>query len=492
MAKAKRFCESCGKELEENASFCTGCGAKVGDKESLKEKKEETIEIKKEEAVEEKKEPVKKKRNKTAIIIASVVAVLVIGLIAFLIWFFVIRDDSSPFEKMLKEVANTTEKKVKEVKDKIEEDMKENQKKEQEKEEEKFNGFLYPINDDYGWITDINKSYYIINKKGEVISKVKYAYSPNDLIFYDGYSQLNDEIYNSKGSVVLSKKDGYESIKYTKKGFVVVEIKEEDYKDTTIKMGIYDLNKKTFNMEPVEGINRIEYLGEGMFLIDPNGRSELTTSVYNSETKKSFSIGDRFDVLFGEYKDGYIGFRDINSDEIYLLDKNGNKKLIYKDKKHVSIGQYNDGLIYIDDSFYDLEGNKVIDLKDEGVRGTPQFVNGYALIYFNTGYFTILDKSTKEYVFTPRKYIEIGRYHTGEYEIGVFEKQYKLSESGHLIVKIGNENVWAIMDHNGEITYKLPAGVNIFSQISDKGYIAVDGKEDYYITVNGKKIEIEK
>ena len=467
---AKRFCESCGKELEDNSLFCTGCGAKVVNK----EKKKEDV-------------PTNKKSSKKGTIIAIIILIL-IALILFLVWFFVIREDNSSskeekdFEKIIDKVKDNAEKEQKEIKDRIE--------KEQEVKE-KFNGWLYPLNDDYAWIKDGSTYYYLINKKGEVINKVNYSYSSSDPVFYDGYSEINDTIYNTKGAKVLSKDDGYESLEYTKKGFVIVEIKEENYKGTTEKMGIYDLNKKEYNMSPIEGINRISYLGEGMFLINPKSGNNRDTEVYNTKTKTSFSIGDRFDVLFGEFKDGYIGFRDINSDEVYLLGTDGTKKLIYKGDRHVAIGQYNDGLIYVKDSFYDKDGNKVINLKDEGIKGVPQFVNGYALVYFNTGYFTILSKETKEYVFTPRKYTEIGSYYSGDYELGIYEKQYKLSESGHLIVKTSeNEKAWAIMDHNGKIVYTLPAGVSVFSQISDSGYIAVDGKEDYYITENGKKIEI--
>ena len=473
----KKSCKYCGKELDDKSSFCTGCGAKI----------DESKEIIQED---------KPNKNGKTVAIVSIIVVVVIALIVFLVWFFAIRDDGKSdkekaLEKIVNDVQNEINKEQKEIKDKID-DVKEKHKQEEtKKEDEKLNGYLYLLNDNYGWAKD-NKFYYLVDKRGNVINKVKYSYYSEEPMFYDGYSQILNTIYNTKGDKVLSTDDGYQEIKYTQKGYVVVEIKEEDYKGKTIKKGIYDLNSKSYLYEPEEGINIIEYLDEGMFLIRPTSISN-EVKVFNSETKKSFSIGDRFDVLLGTYRDGYIVYRDINSSEVYLLDKDGTKKLIYNGEKRVQLGQYSDGLVYIKDAFYDINGNKVIDLRDEGVRGTPEFVNGNALVYFNTGYFTILNKDTKEYAFTPKKYTELAKYYNDDFEFGILEKQNKLSKDGYLIVKVNDgKKTWAIMDSKGKIVYRLDEGVKLFGSISSSGYISVDGlDEDYFITVNGKKVEIK-
>lgn len=435
---ANRFCNTCGKELDENIDFCTNCGEKI--------KKE-------------------KKSHKGLIFTIIIIALL---LILLLLWFLIIKDN----KKEDKEKENDVVEK-------------------QEEKKEKFKGYLYPLNEGYGWAKDSdNKYYYLINDEGKVITKVDYTFYGEDPVFIDGYSQLKDNIYNTKGEIVFSKKDDYKEMKYVGGGYVYIKISEETYKGSFIKSKIYDLKYKNYVYESNEDIKNVTYLDDGMFLFEKNVDTGDNEILYNSENLKTATVNKINGKFLGTYNKGYIAYHDTSSNRVLLVNKNGQGKLIYTGSEKV--GAYSDGLIYIEDAFYDSNGNKVIDLAGEGVEGTPEFVNGYALIYFKTGYFTILSKETKEYMFTPRKYTMMSYYYNEDYELGIFEGQAKLTSNGYLLVKKSKDKkVWAIMDHNGEIIKELEVGEGVFSNLTDYGYLAVDGNvEDYYFTVEGKIIKI--
>ncbi|MBR1385427.1 MAG: zinc ribbon domain-containing protein [Bacilli bacterium] len=487
---AKKFCTSCGNELEKGTLFCTKCGAKIEELDANKEKsiEEETVQ---EENIEN--TYYKKKSHKGLII--TIIIIILLALLGFLLWFFVFKDDNK--EKSLAD-------KIKEEAEKIEKEVKEEIKKHEDelveieppKEAPKeFYGYLYQINGGFGWAKSFNDDkdyYYLLNDKGKVIKKIDYVYYEHEPVFKQGYSQILDNIYDTKGEVVFKKEGTIDKIEYAGEGFVIVTTKDESYKGTVYKQGIYDINNKSYNLEPDENVTDIRYYNEGMFMLRDKETSGY--SIYNTETKTKFYLDTRFDVVFGEYRDSYIVYRDINSESVYLLDKKGNKTLVSTDGKWADLGQYSDGLVFVRDAFYDGSGTKVIDLKDEGVNNIPEFKNGYALLYFETGYFTILSKETGKYMFEPRAYTKLGRYHSDDYELGIYEGQNQISKTGHILVKTnGNSQNWAIMDVNGRIIITFPEGMFINSPLSDDGYVGISNeKTSYYMDIKGKKITINE
>ncbi len=489
---AKKFCTSCGNELENDTLFCTKCGAKVEELQTETKEKNSKEEVVQEDNNVENPYYKNKKSHKGLII--TIVVILVLALLGFLLWFFVFKDDNK--EKSLvdkiKEEAEIIEKEVKEEIKKHEDEKTE---KETQQEPKEFYGYLYQLNGGFGWAKSFNDDkdyYYLLNDKGKVIKKIDYVYYDHDPVFKQGYSQILDNIYNTKGEVVFKKEGTIDRIEYVGEGFVIVTTKDESYKGTVYKQGIYDINNKAYNLEPDENITDIRYYNEGMFMLRDKETSSY--SIYNTATKTKFYLDTRFDVVFGEYRDGYIVYRDINSEEVYLLDKKGNKTLVSRDGKWTDLGQYSDGLVFVRDAFYDGSGTKVIDLKDEGVNNIPEFKNGYALLYFETGYFTILSKETGKYMFEPRAYTKLGRYHSNDYELGIYEGQNQISKTGHILVKTnGNSQNWAIMDVNGRIIITFPEGMFINSPLSDDGYVGISNeKTSYYMDIKGKKITINE
>lgn len=504
----KKTCPNCKANILANVKFCPKCGENVEnieEKENIIEnKKEETIvventKIEDNENVVERSIENNKVKGKSHLKLILVLGLILIIVSGFLVWFFVFKEDDKKNNDNANDIVDKEENNDKnDNNDK--EDSKEEDNNDDELVGEKLNyyGNTYVFSEGVAWLKD-SFYIYLINDKGKVLNKYDGRiydgyFDFEDSTFNDGYAMVGNDLYNSKGEKVKLE-DDYTEISYYGEGLLVVTIKDENYKGTTIEKGIYDLNNKKYNLELDDDITSITYLGDRMYLIYYGEDKEYF--VYDSTTKKQFSIGDRFDVLKTEYKDGYIIYQDTNAYEVYSIDRDGNKKLIVGNSRHAQIGQYSDGLVFINDAFYDLNGNKVIDLKDEGVKNNPMFINGYALVFFDTGYFTVLSKESKEYMFEPKAYTDMDNTYSGSFELGFYRKQTVISDSGHLIVRLYDDNTktknWAIMDANGEIVYEFSKSININTVISDNDYIGVSDnskQESYYVSISGKKLEI--
>lgn len=458
------------------------------------ETKKETIEVQEQKEKNEEVTTSEEKKNSNKLPIIIGIAVLVV--IAAFVGISIFSDDDSN-RRDRDDEDDIVDKREEEKEDDNEEA---NEVKEEVKEEVKYVGNPYIFSEDLAWFEDVNSITYLLNKKGQIIAKFdgkNYEYYHYDSgNFKGGYALLARTIVDKKGNIIELPFE-YEDIQYADNGLLMVTIKESDYKGTTTKKGIYDIANKKYIYNPTEGIYMMNYIGESMFTIDFNNGNE--DIVFNGKTGKSIPIGDRTDILKSTYNEGYIMYQETNAEEVYAMDSAGNKKLIATDSRHAQIGQFSDGLVFIKDAFYDINGNKVIDLKDEGIRNKPQFINGYALVTFNTGYFTILSKETKKYMFEPRPYTSMNNTYNAAFELGLYEDQTTISESGHLLVRLYDtetkEKRWAFMDYTGNIKTTLPPTVSLRTIISSNGLVGVNDSstnESYYITVKGERIKISE
>lgn len=456
--------------------------------------------------------PKKEKSNSSTIVIFLLVIVLL-----FVVWKFVLnKDEDSNTNNTDNEVVeneNTNEEnRVENDNDDEKNDVNdENNNNEENNDEDnsadkpvisdfKYYGNTYVYSEGFSWLKD--SSYvYLVNESGKIVNKFdgsKYDgyYNFQNSNFKDGYAMIGNDLYNNKGELVKFDFE-YDSVNYYGDGLAIVTVKEESYKGTVTKKGIYDLDDKKFVFELNETVYSISSLGEDMYLIYFNQEGRYV--VYDARTNNSFYLGNRFDVLKTQYKDGYVIYQDTNANEVYAMDRNGNKKLVANNRRHASIGQYSDGLVFIGDAFYDINGTKVIDLKDEGVSNKPVFVNGYALVFFKTGYFTVLSKESKEYMFEPKAYTSMDNTYNGSFELGFYEDQTVVSNSGHLIVRFYDKELktkhWSIINVKGEVVYDFANDISIKTVIADNGYIGVSSSKDnlsYYVSVNGNKLNISE
>lgn len=517
MGKIK--CPNCQKEIADNIKFCPKCGEKLEKKDVKEEKVEEVKKDKNEEILEkenkieevvveeqkeentketsnvkeevkEEKTTTKKKNSNVPLII---IIIVVFALAGSLVTMFILnRENKSDNTKV-------------EDKNNIKQDQKDDNKKDDSKQDDNktdtkpvFVGNTYEFSDGLAWLMDSNYVY-LLNDDGKVVNKfsgknIDGYFDFQKSNFKSGYAMIGKSLYDEKGNKVKFK-DNYSEISYADESQVIVTVKEESYKGTVIKKGIYDLDLEEYILEPTEKIYSITSLEDEMYLLYYSDDNKYV--VYNANLDKKFDIGDRFDVLTGTYDDGYIIYQDINSPLVYLMDEEGNKTLVASDKRHVNIGEYSEGLVFIDEAFYDEKGTKVIDLEGEGVSNIPKFVNDYALIFFDTGYFTILNKETKKYMFEPKQYTSMGNTYNGTFTLGLYEDQKYISDSGCLIVRTYDSSTktkkWAIMNEEGEIIYTMPESVLVNTVIADNDYIGVTDsvkRESYYVSINGKKLTI--
>lgn len=519
MGKIK--CPNCQKEIADNIKFCPKCGEKLEKKDVKEEKVEEVKKDKNEEAkevkenkiekvvVEEQKEEntketssvkeevkeddtptAKKKKNN---ILLMIIIIVVFALAGSLVTMFIFnRENKSDNTKV-------------EDKNDVNQDQKNDNKKNDSKQDDNktdtklvFVGNTYEFSEGLAWFMDSNYVY-LLDDDGKVVNKfpgknIDGYFDFQKSNFKSDYAMIGKSLYDEKGNKVKFK-DNYSEISYADEGQVIVTAKEESYKGTVIKKGIYDLDFEEYILEPTEEIYSITSLENEMYLLYYSDDNKYV--VYNANLNKKFDIGDRFDVLTGTYENGYIVYQDINSPLVYLMDEEGNKTLVASDKRHVNIGEYSEGLVFIDEAFYDEKGTKVIDLEGEGVSNIPKFVNDYALIFFDTGYFTILNKETKKYMFEPKQYTSMGNTYNGTFALGLYEDQKYISDSGCLIVRTYDSSTktkkWAIMNEEGEIIYTMPESVLVNTVIADNDYIGVTDsvkRESYYVSINGKKLTI--
>lgn len=484
-------CPNCKKEIADNIKFCPKCGEKLENKVIKEETKEElkTEEDKKEEVKEaaivkeenEDETQATKKKNHNVILI--IIIIVVFALAGSLVTMFILnRENKSDNTKV-------------EDKNNLKQDQKDDNKTDTKPV---FVGNTYEFSDGLAWLMDSNYVY-LLNDDGKVVNKFSgkntdgyFDFQKSN--FKSGYAMIGKSLYDEKGNKVKFK-DNYSEISYADESQVIVTVKEESYKGTVIKKGIYDLDLEEYILEPTEKIYSITSLENEMYLLYYSDDNKYV--VYNANLDKKFDIGDRFDVLTGTYDDGYIIYQDVNSPLVYLMDEEGNKTLVASDKRHVNIGEYSEGLVFIDEAFYDEKGTKVIDLEGEGVSNIPKFVNDYALIFFDTGYFTILNKETKKYMFEPKQYTSMGNTYNGTFTLGLYEDQKYISDSGCLIVRTYDSSTktkkWAIMNEEGEIIYTMPESVLVNTVIADNDYIGVTDsvkRESYYVSINGKKLTI--
>lgn len=179
--------------------------------------------------------------------------------------------------------------------------------------------------------------------------------------------------------------------------------------------------------EKIEDLQRnIFYIGEGMFLLtyDTYGYYPVPEGlVYNADQNIGFNIGkytsdtdyvydiSAVNVYFAYapstvFQDGYWVMHGYSDQGwcIKIIDKSGNvtqTALTGKD-----LGQYAEGLFYLDKCFYDINLNKCIDLSKYSISNRPFFQNGKAELEINNGenvFYKVHINTNGEFLEEPQK-----------------------------------------------------------------------------------------
>ena len=358
--------------------------------------------------------------------------------------------------------------------------------------------------DGVAWVRDENNKVYLIDEKGKEIfelGEISRGLGIPDSVenFIDGYAKVKDEkserIIDKKGKTVLTINDEME-VENSGDGFAIVETDEEDYLGTTEKMGLYDLEKQEYILEPSANYTRMKYLGEGMFLVlqKEEGSYKTPAFIFNTETAQTVKgpTEDRYIEEMANYNNGYaVAVKD---GTFCLIDKNGNEKTLGVDGFYgLTTGKYAEGLIYIKEAFYDENGNKVIDLTDQNVSNYPVFVDGYALVTFDNGsndYYTIMDK-TGEFLFEPKKFISTDNVRDTE-SFAIYDDQEELAKGGYIFARENSQ--YKVIDIHGETKLQLDRLERPDSGITEDGIISIyntQTSEHYYKNLDGDKITIE-
>lgn len=282
----------------------------------------------------------------------------------------------------------------------------------------KYDGSKF--SDGVAWINFGLGSYFCIDKTGKVLFLLKDASPLTD--FNNGIAVLdNGSIIDKTGKIIMSKeRGGYDEVilkdyffdlnNETKiyNGVVFVEKKIESYKGNEIKIGAID-NTGNWIIEPTNKITTAEYVRDGIYYVGQK-TSQNTKTGENESEETYFDINSR-SILgkneaekkvstklkfygSGFYEEGITGklkkeevinlskygngnsARGIQASDFVdgysvvsigsggdgiwytIIDKNG--KEMFEPKKGYQLGELSCGLLEVDNSYIDVNGNTVI------------------------------------------------------------------------------------------------------------------------------------
>ncbi|RJW36422.1 hypothetical protein DXC97_20400 [Lachnospiraceae bacterium TF09-5] len=249
--------------------------------------------------------------------------------------------------------------------------------------------------------------------------------------------------------------------------------------------------------------NTLQYLGDGIF--EAHNKDNLFQYVfYNSVDDVSFALNGYWGIDGGYYNGKILVYntRDYGFKGVHSLDKYGNLTMISEGVENNKIGIYSDGLWYYSGGFFNINGDKVIDInqyKDriESVRYPyPKFKDGYAVLVLkgddNNAYYTVLDMNG-EIMFEPR-ILELAYYKEGSGVIGS-DDCTSPGEMNEQLFSIYENGRWSYYNVKGERIIEINVDIRQYSKISAFNpnialLIEATSNASYYVGKDGN-IKIE-
>lgn len=306
----------------------------------------------------------------------------------------------------------------------------------------------------------------IINEHGEV------EYTERDI---DNMELKRIVLYNDNPLLVFYKKiDSFEGNKETY--YLIDEGTKKTYEFNAdiLLVGTYTENNVVFK----EG----NYVGNGVFITKQSVKGSWIYDLINIETGQKVELGEHIFYRGPYSQDGILSA--IVGNGVQLYDEEGEiintiPYLEKEDGKNV-VGRFSEDLVFIENCFYDKNGNICIDLsqyqilKFGNVMGLlteydshegsawPYFYNGYACLRMNNPdgdeYAAVIDKEG-EFLFEPVKGSNISR----------------IVKNNCIVVR--TEDGFKLVDINGNVLWEK------------YGDFFVLGISDYYILVNNIDID---
>ncbi len=349
--------------------------------------------------------------------------------------------------------------------------------------------------------------WYILDEEGYVTYQTEdvsgFRFEPEK--FDGGYCHVfykGDQILDKNGNVVVPAENGFDSIEYGGNGVLKVVIKEENYLGSSEKIGFIDLDTGEYTINPTDEYNILgtHKLGEGMFATAIGTALQDNTVIINGKTGDSVKLEGAVNVVY-ESTNGYI--TAIGYGCIYIIDNKCNV-ITLKDEDFeeevnidmVPIGNYGDGLIYVDEIFYDNNGKKVLDFRDKNIYNSPVFVNGYALVRFKndkgTDFCTIMDKKGN-FIFEPKQIISSDNVQDTN-TFAILDDIDIMPDTGYLVCRENSE--WKVIDTAGKTLVTLESGEYPAGYISDNKIFPIRNSNtkisNYYKTIDNQIIKAKK
>lgn len=289
----------------------------------------------------------------------------------------------------------------------------------------------YDFSDGVAWVRwnepvssyeTLKPKYYCVDTKGTILFELGEGEVPcGEKGFINGtcvVGKKNTEdcvwrIIDKTGKTIKELTDGdvvFKEPYITDNGFIIVDAIYEDIHGSERKYGLLDSNGEWI-IQPDADISSIKHLGDSVF--------ELSYFVYgeeyfNAETKNKFEVkvwldehGYETEVNVSEFNDGYAVF--LLENDIYRVSTEGVVEKLFTPFDGTGdyrCGKFSDGLIFVEDTFYDsfdcgfydVSGNLVIDLSDYKISHSididkmyfqdgcvAMYVNGFCLFVDSKG-----------------------------------------------------------------------------------------------------------
>lgn len=309
-------------------------------------------------------------------------------------------------------------------------------------------------------------------------------------------------IYDALGNKVFSYKEKeYEEVKLITHGYLIIKKKNDTYNSSETTIGVYDLNKKDYIIEPASQYNSITERGEYMYALDSSDKVFFNANLgkivrFTKSLSSDFVNGYQLDVSNGIIK----VYKDDGSEKSisYKVESTS-----YNSKDAVANGYFSDVSTHGDKGYFyvvDLEKGTYKDFSELFYRVTnkPKFTkDGFALVTFqnqgNVSYYTVIDINGKMQ-FEPVRVSNDNSYTSGyDKDLNIISVDNLVGDN-YILLKNNTNALTELRDKNNNLIYKGEEDEDFVNLTNNAVVVRYKyrGLDKYYFKdLNGNKIDIK-